>query len=132
MYLKSSIAALPLALAATIPASAHHAFSAQFDIDKPFTVTGTVTKVGWRNPHTWFYIDVTDPDGNVTSWAIELASPNLLMRSGWSRSSMQTGDVVSVEGYLARDGTHTANAKRVVLTATGQAMLTGRNVRKDR
>lgn len=130
MYLKSSIAAL--ALAATTPAAAHHAFSAQFDIDKPLTVTGTVTKVEWRNPHTWFYIDVADADGNITSWAVELASPNLLMRNGWSRSSMQAGDVVSVEGYLARDGTHTANAKRVVLTATGQTVLTGRNARDDR
>lgn len=130
MYLKSSIAAL--ALAATTPAAAHHAFSAQFDIDKPLTVTGTVTKVEWRNPHTWFYIDVADADGKITSWAVELASPNLLMRNGWSRSSMQAGDVVSVEGYRARDGTHTANAKRVVLTATGQTVLTGRNARDDR
>lgn len=91
-----------------------------------------MTKVEWRNPHTWFYIDVADADGNITSWAVELASPNLLMRNGWSRSSMQAGDVVSVEGYRARDGTHTANAKRVVLTATGQTVLTGRNARDDR
>lgn len=125
---KISIVLLPLCLAATNTSNAHHAFSAQFDVDKPLAVTGTVTKVDWRNPHTWFYIDVNDGNGNVANWAVELASPNLLMRNGWTRDSMKIGDVVTVEGYLARDGTYTANAKRVVLAATGKTVLTGRNI----
>jgi hypothetical protein len=118
---------LPLGIAATTTATAHHAFSAQFDADKPLSITGTVTKVEWRNPHTWFYIDVGAGDGTVMSWAVELASPNLLMRNGWSRDSMKVGDVVIVEGFHARDGTPTANAKSVVLAATGRTVLTGRS-----
>jgi hypothetical protein len=118
---------LPICIAATTTATAHHAFSAQFDADKPMSVTGTVTKVEWRNPHTWFYIDVDAGNGKVVSWAVELASPNLLMRNGWKRDSMEIGDVVTVEGFLARDGTSTANAKSVVLAASGQTVLTGRN-----
>lgn len=125
---KIFIAVVPLSLAMSNPALAHHSFSAQFDVDKPLAVTGTVTKIEWRNPHTWFFVDVDDGSGNVANWAIELASPNLLMRSGWSRDSLKVGDVVSIEGYLAKDGTHTANAKSLTLTATGQTVLTGRNV----
>jgi hypothetical protein len=106
-------------------ARAHHAFSAEFDIDKPIKITGTVTKVEWQNPHTWFYLDVPDGLGAVTSWAIEMASPNLLMRAGWTRSSMKIGDVVTVDGFHAKDGSNTGNARSVVLSATGQTLLTG-------
>ena len=104
---------------------AHHSFSAQFDAEKPFKMTGTLTKVVWRNPHAWFYIDVEDDDGNVVNWGMELGSPNLLMRHGWTRSSMTIGDSVTVEGFLARDGSNTANARVVTLDATGKSLSIG-------
>lgn len=104
---------------------AHHSFSAQFDAEKPFEMVGTVTEVTWRNPHAWFYIDVEDDDGNVTNWGMELGSPNLLMRKGWSRSSMQIGDAVTVEGFHARDGSNTGNARVVTINATGKTLSIG-------
>ena len=104
---------------------AHHSFAAQFDAEKPIELTGTVTKVAWRNPHAWFYIDVEDDDGNVANWGMELASPNLLMRKGWARSSMKIGDAVTVEGFLARDGSNTGNARVVTLNATGKTLSIG-------
>jgi hypothetical protein len=103
---------------------AHHSFSAQFDAEKPLKLTGTVTKVAWRNPHAWFYIDVKDNDGNVANWGMELGSPNLLMRQGWSRSSMKIGEVVTVEGFHARDGSDTGNARVITLHATGKILST--------
>jgi hypothetical protein len=115
-----------LGLAATAArAFAHHSFSAEFDADKRVTMTGTVTKLEWQNPHTWFYVDVKDDTGNVTNWGFELASPNLLLRKGWTRSAMKAGDVVTVEAYLAKNGTHNANAHVVTLNATGKTLLTG-------
>jgi len=104
---------------------AHHSFAAQFDAEKPIEMTGTVTKVAWRNPHAWFYIDVEDDDGNVANWGMELASPNLLMRKGWNRSSMKVGDAVTVEGFLARDGSNTGNARVVTINATGKTLSIG-------
>ena len=101
---------------------AHHSFSAQFDAEKPLKLIGTVTKVAWRNPHAWFYIDVEDNDGNVANWGLELASPNLLMRKGWSRSSMKIGDAVTVEGFHSRDGSNTGNARLVTLNASGKTL----------
>jgi hypothetical protein len=112
-------------LVATGASRAHHAFSAEFDAEKPIKVTGTVTKVEWQNPHTWFYIDVKDDNGNVTSWGMEMASPNLLMRAGWTRSSMKSGDVVTVEGFHAKNGSNNGNARVVTLTATGERLFAG-------
>lgn len=111
------------AIGAATPAAAHHAFASTFDAQKPLKMTGTVTRVDWRNPHTWFYVDVADAQGRVTTWAMELASPNLLMRNGWTRSTMQPGDVVTVEGYRAKNDSHTGNARVVVLKATGQRLF---------
>jgi hypothetical protein len=111
------------AVAAT--ALAHHSFSAEFDANKRVTMTGTVTNVEWRNPHTWFYIDVKSDNGGVASWGLELASPNLLLRNGWTRSSMKVGDVVTVEAYLAKNGLNLANAHVVTLTSTGVTLFTG-------
>ncbi|HEY7443318.1 MAG TPA: DUF6152 family protein [Vicinamibacterales bacterium] len=116
------IAALGL-LVAAIPVIAHHSFAAEFDANKPIKVTGTVTKVEWKNPHVYFYIDVKEDDGKVTNWGMEMGSPNGLMRQGWTRNSMKVGDVVSVEGSRARDGSAIGNARAVTLASTGQRLF---------
>ena len=103
--------------------AAHHNFRAEFDINSPFTVTGTVTRVEWTNPHTWFYVDVKDEKGVVTNWAMEMGSPNALMRAGWKRTSMNAGDAVSVDGYKSWDRKNTGNARTVILTKTGQKLF---------
>jgi hypothetical protein len=103
---------------------AHHSFAAEFDAAKPMKLTGLVTKVEWQNPHTFFYIDVTDTaTRKVTNWAIELGSPNGLMRQGWTRNTLKIGDIVSVEGSLARSGDPLGNARVVILTSTGQRLF---------
>jgi hypothetical protein len=105
------------------PVRAHHSFAAEFDSSKPVKVTGTVTRVEWTNPHVWFYADVKDESGKVTNWGFEMGSPNGLMRAGWSRNSMKFGDVVSVEGSSAKDGSNNVNARSVTLASTGQKLF---------
>ena len=104
---------------------AHHSFAAEFDAAKPFELTGAVTKVVWANPHAWLYVDVVDAETKkITNWAVELNSPNALLRAGWTRNTLKTGDVITVEGSLAKDGSPTGNA-RSVTTATGQKLFAG-------
>ena len=109
-------------LLSTVPAVAHHAFTAEYDATKPIKVTGAVTKFEWTNPHTWFYLDVKNDDGSVTNWGFEMNSPNMLLRNGWTRNTLKLGDVITVEGVRARDGSHIGNAKSVT-TSSGQRLL---------
>ena len=113
-----------LALLAPVGAVAHHSFAAEYDAKKPVTLKGTVTKVEWTNPHARFYIDVKDESGTVMNWNLELASPNVLGRNGWTRHSLNVGDVVTVEGAQAKDGSQMANARSVVL-ADGKKIFAG-------
>src|SRR3977135_523277 len=102
-------------LLASVPAIAHHSFPGEFDASKPVKLTGTVTKIEWMNPHAYFYIDVKDESGKVINWGMEMGSPNGLMRQGWSRNSMKIGDVITVEGSRAKDGSLIGNARSVVM-----------------
>jgi len=98
------------------PAAPHHAFSAQFDIEKPIQLTGTVTEMKWSNPHTWIYIDVVGDDGETVNWALETPrAANMLIRNGWRREDLPVGETITVEGWQARNGTPTANISSVVL-----------------
>jgi len=103
-------------LVPAVPVLAHHSFGAEYDAKQPVTLKGTVTKFEWTNPHARFYIDVKDESGNVTNWNLELASPNVLGRQGWTRHSLNVGDVITVEGSRAKDGAHMANARTVTLS----------------
>jgi hypothetical protein len=118
-----AVAGLGLSLAASL-STAHHSFSVQFDAEKPIKLTGIITKVQWRNPHAWFYIDVEDDDGNIANWGMELGSPNILMRQGWTRSTLTVGEAIIVEGFHARDGSNTGNARVITLVATGKILST--------
>jgi Family of unknown function (DUF6152) len=103
-------------LLTALPLLAHHSFAAEYDEKKPIMLTGSVTKLEWMNPHARFYIDVRDEKGKVTNWEFELANLNALIRRGWTRNSLKPGDVITVEGYLAKDGSSLVNTKGVTLS----------------
>jgi hypothetical protein len=121
--IRTAAAAL-VAVAVVVPVQAHHSFAAQYDRSKPITLKGTVTKVEWANPHLYFYIDVKTDDGRLEQWAIEGGAPNSLYRNGWRKDSLQAGNVVTVDGWLAKDGSKLANMRAVVL-ADGRQVLGG-------
>ena len=120
--------ALPLTVAlfaiSATTTLAHHSFASEYDADKSVELKGVVTRVEWTNPHARFYVDVKDENGQVTNWNLELASPNVLVRQGWKRTSLQVGDQVTVNAAMAKDGSSMANARTVVL-ADGRKVFAG-------
>jgi hypothetical protein len=117
---------LAAAVLAGLPALPHHAFSGEFDSSKPVTLEGVVTRVDWENPHVFFYVDVAQGDGSLVNWACETRGPNGLSKQGWKRDSLKPGDKVVVHGFLARNGSHTADGRQVTL-ADGRKILSGQN-----
>lgn len=109
------LAAVVVVCLQTTAAYAHHSFAAEYDGKKPATFTGTVTKVEWTNPHVHFFLDVKDPAGATTQWEFTMGAVNGLFRRGWTKQMLKPGDTVTVDGYLARDGSRLANARLVTL-----------------
>lgn len=102
-------------LLAAIPAIAHHSFAAEFDGSRSMRLTGTITRIEWSNPHSYFYIDVKDDKGTVANWGCEGAGPGALTRRGWKKGDVKLGDTLIVDGYPAKDGSHLIDARRVTL-----------------
>jgi hypothetical protein len=118
-YIVGGVIALGVLLSAG-RTTAHHSFAAEFDANKPITLTGKVTKVDWTNPHVWFYINVKDEKtGEVTNWGAEMGPPHGLQRRGWRRDTLKIGEEVIVSGSLAKNGSKRMNARSVTLTSTG-------------
>ncbi len=109
-------------LLAAVPGNAHHSFASVFNREDPIDLTGTVTKVEWMNPHTWIYIDVENEDGDVENWALEMGSPNTLVRRGWHHNSLQVGHMVTVAGFRARESGLTGAVRSVTLS-TGEKLF---------
>lgn len=131
LSLLSLLALGAAAVSIVAPASAHHSFSAEYDSKKVVTLTGTVTKVEWMNPHVYFFIDVDGEDGKPVNWACEMGPPNGLQRSGWTRNTMKIGDEVTVNGTLAKDGSKQVNARTVTM-ATGERLGAASSEGKDK
>ena len=110
--------------ATTVPLDAHHSFAAEFDATKPVLFTGTVTKMEWINPHVWIHIDVAQPSGKKEEWMIEGGAPTVLFRRGFSKTSLQSGTKIVVDGYRAKDGTNKMNARQITLS-DGRKLFAG-------
>jgi hypothetical protein len=124
MKITSLVAVSGFVLASAAQLFAHHSFAAEFDASKRVTLKGTVTKVDWRNPHIYVYLNVKDDTGKVTEWACEGGPPNVLLREGWTRNSVKEGDVVTIDGAVAKDGSKRCNSRSVNL-ADGRKIFAG-------
>ena len=120
-HLIPSVLAVLLA-AGAVPSEAHHSFAAEYDSTKPVTVTGVVTRVEWTNPHAYIYVDVKDKDGKVESWGFEMGPPHMLQNAGWKKNSLTIGEQVTVDGWMARNRTQYANARKVTRVSTGEVL----------
>jgi hypothetical protein len=107
----------------TVPVRAHHSEAAEYDASKPVKVTGTLKKVEWANPHVWFYVDVTEADGKVTTWAFSTQPPGALMRRGVTKEALKIGSVVNVEGVRARDGSNNGSMRRLTFSDGTQVLI---------
>ena len=114
-------------LAAAAPLAAHHAFAAEFDISKPVKLTGKVVKMEWVNPHAWIHVEVTGPDGKPETWMVEGGSPNIMLRRGFTKKSLETGTEVTVEGYRAKNGENMANGSNITFKDGKRIFLGGSN-----
>jgi hypothetical protein len=130
--MKTSLVLLALAVGGSASVAAHHSFAAEFDDTKPVKMTGVIKKVEWTNPHIWFYLDVKNPDGTVTTWGFAGGAPGQLMRRGIVKDQLKLGETVVVEGFRAKDGSNNASGGRVtfpdgrnVLTAGSQDRTPG-------
>ena len=111
-----------ISLVASAAALAHHAFSAEFDVSRPLSLTGKIVEIEWTNPHAWMHMEAKDAEGKPQRWAIELVGINGLVRFGFTRKSVKIGDVLTVDGFGARNGSNTANASTIKRADTGQVL----------
>lgn len=130
MKLRSWILGILIAATSIVPLGAHHSFAAEYDSTKPISIKGVVRKLAWVNPHAYIYVDVKDDAGKAVTWAFEILSPNALARQGWNSTSLKFGDVISVEGYLAKDPTPLADGSlhanaRTITRADGRRVFSG-------
>ena len=112
-HVLSIVAGAGLLAAAATPVLAHHSFGEEFDANKPVTIEGVVKEFRWVNPHSWLHINVTKDDGSLEEWAVEGGAPSALLRRGWTRDTLPPGTKVVVQGFMAKDGSHRANARDI-------------------